>query len=495
MKNNDFPQLVRRFAHHEGGALAIIFALSLLPLMAAGGMAVDLGRAYMVKLRLTQAVDAGGLALAAAYDTDQNLQTVLETIFAANYPGTKLGTTSTPSYSISGEVITVSANAVVPMTFMKLVGVNSVTVDATSKITRKQSTLEVALVLDNTGSMNSGGKIGQLRTSATSLVNTLFGTKNNPTNLKVGIVPFVTTVNIGTGNSAYINNLGSYNYSPDTWKGCIKERTYPHDVMDTSTGVGGLWDPYYWPKERYVTSSYNNSIFSGGKYPCANAWSSIDTTPIDTMGPNQACPDPIVPLTNNKTTLTTAISNLEPWNRNGTMINIGAVWGWRVLSSAAPFTEGAVEGTSGLTKALVIMTDGDNYITTGNTGYGNTHCNSYQVTLDGVTLPTSANPEGNGLNSSYTGYGYVYEGRLGSTYLATATANLDTRLAEVCTNIKAANIVVYTVIFGTADATTQTLMQNCASDSSKYFYSTTNAEFDRAFRKIAAELKKIYLSE
>lgn len=469
---------LRRLSSAESGAVGIIFALALLPLIVSAGMAIDLGRAYVAKQRLTQAVDAGGLALAAAIDTNQNLQAVLQNIFTANYPATKLGTTATPSYSISGETITVTGSSVVPMTFMRIIGVGSVTVDASSTITRKQSTLEVALVLDNTGSMAWSGKIGQLRTSATDLVNTLFGTQTTATNLKIGIIPFVTTVNIGTANSAYINNLGGYNYSPDTWKGCVKERAYPNDVLDTSTGVGGLWDPYYWPKETHDTG-------------CQNYWTSINTSPPDTVGPNQACPDPVVPLTNSKATLTTAITNLEPWNMNGTMINVGAAWGWRVLSSAPPFTEGAVEGTSGLTKALVIMSDGDNYITP----QSDSGCKSNAAYLNGVLLNPNPNPEGSGLNSHYTGYGYALEGNLGSSNRATAEANLDTRLAEVCTNIKATGIIVYTIIFGTAETSTQTLMRNCATDSGKYFYSATNAEFARAFRKIAAELKKIYLSQ
>ncbi|MEO5337547.1 MAG: pilus assembly protein [Magnetospirillum sp. WYHS-4] len=461
----------------EDGVVGIIFALALIPLGIATGLAVDMGRAYLVEQRLNQAADAAGLALAAAMDTGQNLQTVLQTIFTANYPVTNLGTTATPSYSVNGEVITVTAQATVPMAFAQLVGINSVTVHATSQITRKQTGLEVALVLDNTGSMNSGGKIGQLRTSSKELVSTLFGNQTAPTNLKIGLVPFVTTVNIGTGNAAYVNN--THNYAPDTWKGCIEERTYPHDVLDTTTGAGGLWPTYYWPKEA-----------SSGT--CNNEWTTtVDTTPINTEGPNQACPDPIVPLTNAKATLITALDNMEPWMGNGTMVNIGAVWGWRVLSSAPPFTEGVVEGTSGWKKVMIILTDGDNNLMPPTWG----SCNTNTVTLDGAAPPANHNPEGVGLNSQYTGYGYAWQGRLGTSFRAAAETQLDNRLAEVCSNIKAAGITVYTITFGTTTATIQGIMQACASTTDKYYNSPTNAQLSRAFRAIAAELKKIHLSQ
>ena len=43
---------LNRFASNRQGVIGIIFALALIPLLVAGGAAVDLSRAYLVKQRL-----------------------------------------------------------------------------------------------------------------------------------------------------------------------------------------------------------------------------------------------------------------------------------------------------------------------------------------------------------------------------------------------------------------------------------------------------------
>ena len=68
-------------------------------------------------------------------------------------------------------------------------------------------------------------------------------------------------------------------------------------------------------------------------------FTNLDVEPLSTRGPNQACPDPVIPLTNNKAQLLDAIDQMQPWAGNGTMAHLGAVWGWRALSPGAPFEQ------------------------------------------------------------------------------------------------------------------------------------------------------------
>ncbi len=63
--------------------------------------------------------------------------------------------------------------------------------------------LELVLALDNTGSMNSSGKMTQLKTAAKNLLATLKKAAKKPYDIKVAIVPFDKTVNLGT---AYKDN-------------------------------------------------------------------------------------------------------------------------------------------------------------------------------------------------------------------------------------------------------------------------------------------------
>ena len=54
---------LRQLAGRRDGAVAIIFGLCAIPAVIAAGMAIDVGRAYMVKIRLGAALDAAALAV------------------------------------------------------------------------------------------------------------------------------------------------------------------------------------------------------------------------------------------------------------------------------------------------------------------------------------------------------------------------------------------------------------------------------------------------
>ena len=437
----------RRWIRCERGNVAIIFALAVIPMVLAVGTAVDLARIYMVKQRLESALDAAGLAAGAVTNPATDLQTVANAFFTANFPDAALGTPSTPVLVSDSGQIDISGSAVVPMSFMQIVGISQVTVNASARIIRETTGLELVMALDNTGSMDDDGKLEAMQSAANSMIDILFGDETTPALLRVGLVPFAGSVNIGTGNVAYTSGTGAYDWSTTSWSGCVMARTYPADVQDTTTAVGGLWTPFYWADSDW----YNNWSGWGG---------SIVVGPPSTRGPNKYCPRAITPLTNNKATLTSEINAM--WASGYTHINLGAIWALRVISSAAPFTEGVAYGTEGWNKAIVILTDGDN--------------------------TTS--------NSVYTAYGYRSSGLLGCTSQSCTETELDNRLSTICTAIKAQDISLYTITFGTGvSAASQTMMQNCATDATKYYHAPDSATISRAFRAIGAELKKLHLSQ
>lgn len=500
----------KRLFGDERGNIAIIAAIAMIPIIVGSGAAVDFGRAYMVKARLHHALDSAGLAVGSS-DPNGDLAGVLTRYFDANYPAEKLGVPATPSMSISDGVIQLSASATVETTFLKLVGIDTLSVVAHSKIVRETKGLEIVLVLDNTGSMSSNGKIDALRVAAQDLVDILFVSEQTPQNLFMGLVPFVTTVNIGNTEQSrqfvrFPNPPHLYPSTVDTaWKGCVEARNSPNDVNDVyipGSATQGEWPPYFWEAETFFRSGTSSS-------ECTNRWwrptqnpspipplprptgrsgdppfsaglggpgtfRNLDISPITTEGPNQACPQPLTPLTNNRATLEAAITEMTPWNGNGTMANIGAVWGWRVLSPTPPFTEGRPYDDPEYNKALVILTDGENVFSS-----VSSRC-------------TGTNPK---YNSQYTGYGYASEGRLGTTSRSAAQARLDDRLAQVCENIKATGIVIYTIVFQLSDTATQNLFRNCASDPKKFFNSPDNNELRNAFRAIGAELSNLRIAQ
>jgi Flp pilus assembly protein TadG len=114
----------------EGVAL-YLFAALLFTLLVFSGLAIDLGRGYMVKAHLSKAVD--GTALAAARYIGQGQSTAqaeASKIFYTNFPNGFLGTNNNPNPNFNfaynatdgSNIITVNSTAVIPTTFIKVAG-------------------------------------------------------------------------------------------------------------------------------------------------------------------------------------------------------------------------------------------------------------------------------------------------------------------------------------------------------------------------------------
>lgn len=319
----------RRFARDARGGVAVFITIALIPLMVAAGLAVDLSRAYLVKARLGNALDAAGLAVGSMRTTTTD-KAYLEGKFLdfvnANYDGTRLGATHDLTFSDQGGIITVSGQATLDTVFMRIVGIDTMTVGADAEIQVETNGLELVMVLDNTGSMKSNGKLDDMKTSALELIDILFGDQSTPQLLKVGLVPFDQTVNIGAANEKFVPNAKGKAWGLGKWGGCVMARNYPHDVRDSNPAAGGSWEPFWNP----------NSSWNRNKY----------------------CPNPITPLTNDRATLEGEINAMEALG--STHVNLGAVWGWRTISPGEPFAEGAAYSDPDWNKAVIILTDGEN---------------------------------------------------------------------------------------------------------------------------------------
>ncbi len=438
-------ELLRTFATDRKGAIAVVFIIALIPLLAAAGAAIDLSRAYVVKQRLGYAVDAAGLAVGSSTGSESELQQVLEDYFVANYPAGEVGVTATPSMVIDGNDITVTATAQIDATLMRIMGVDKIDVAAEALVVRKVTGLDVALVLDNSTSM-AGSKIASLKTAATSFVNILFGAEATSETLQIGVVPFSGMVNIGKTNTGYIKSLSGHNnsdFAPYDWEGCVEARSHPRDTEDSYTGPNSQkkWSRFIWPSNSQ--NSWPPESGSYGQY----------------RGPNKQCPVPILPLSDTKQSVLDRIDLMEA---NGyTHINLGAVWGWRVVSPGEPFTQAHDYSDPKFNHAVVIMTDGENF------------------------MPTSS--------KTYTAYRRLQDGLLGTTSQSAAEAEMDSRLLEVCTGMKALGIIVYTISFDIASPALSTLLTNCATDPSKYFDSPSEADLTAAFQAIGAQLSNLRL--
>jgi len=378
----------------------------------------------------------------------------MQRFFDTNYPTDALGTPATPSLSIQDDVITVTGSAAVATTFVRLGGFESLTVSELVEIARETRGLELVLVLDNTGSMH-GSKLASLRQASLDLIDILFGDDEIKDHLQVGIVPYSAAVNVGADAPELITQVRRGDYDPsndEKWKGCVTARAYPNDVLDSAMTGGNKWSHYLWDSAQ------------------DNVWPPADTDADlcnGAAGPNLACPTPITPLTNVRSTLIDDVNAMEAWCRGGTFSNVGMAWGWRVLSPDKPFEQGLPYGTPGYDKAAILMTDGVN-------GF--------------YTLPSSP------FISDYSAYGRVDDGRLGTTSKSAAKTTLNNRLLEVCDNMKAEGIVIYVITFALNDSSTKQLYENCASDPSKYFDSPDASDLEGAFQEIASQLRSLRIT-
>ncbi len=452
------------FSCEQGSVLPIV-GLAILALIGATGAAIDMGRAQQVQAKLSSSLDAAGLAAGSTMNTAAITPEATKylNVNFHNYLGATVTDFDVTTNS-DNSVLTLSATATVPTTIMKLLHINSVTVQANSEITRASKGLELVMVLDNTGSM-AGTKLTNLKTAATDLINILYGNHTTVENLWVGLVPFSQAVNIGSTRTSWVT-AGSFNWGTTSWMGCVDAReTSNRDVTDDPPSVA-KFPRYYWPCHTSYNAWYGTNT---NRDNCSTSGTIRYKSGLGTsLGPNKSCSQQVTPLTANKNTIISAINAMQAVGN--THINLGAAWGWRMLSPRWRGLWGGEMDTNSLpldyntvnmNKAAIIMTDGDH-------------------TMD---------------NSNHTAYWYLSDGKLGTTSQSTAEGRLDSRLSQVCTSMKNNNILVYTISFGSVSSSSQTMLRNCASQSDYYFPSPTSNDLQHAFRAIGDSLANLRVSK
>ncbi len=473
---------LRRLRRDERGNVFVLFGVTSIPLLLIMGGAVDIARFTRYKAELSNAVDAAVLALARKgddYTNDQANTFVQNYIAAFHVTDSEFQVTSLDVTKMS-DGYRVNADGAMHTIFLPLGAfikggsggpITSMGMNIVAEAVHASSQVELALVLDNTGSMNcgeteSGGctnnwnnpssdsRIVGLKNAADQLVDTLMTQSAiDGGYIKVGVVPFEGAVNIKNASLDYswldwndvgqakYNGVNFNNYDVDTsnnsctqtsggghweyqwrsgwvwvqdpptttctqttervghkwlfdqlhaddssveWAGCVEMRAEPYDMSDTAPDPSNpdtLFVPFFWPDEPDSGSYTNNYLYDDtsqtgsaaqkytDKYLTSNVrWRSgkKDTTFPYQSGPNYGCPRPILPLTNDKQAVQNELNSMIAYPAMGTYIPAGLVWGWRVLSHGAPFTEGVGPGDqnySKTVKALVLLSDGENSVT------------------------------------------------------------------------------------------------------------------------------------
>lgn len=314
----------QRFANDRRGTVAIVFAGALVPIIAVVGISVDYSRASHASVQLQSAVDAAAMAGAVSKAaTVAGRTSAAHNTFDANAASFKHGISVTREATPGAGNITVTATATIPTVFMKLMNTNQLTSTASSTVHYGGKKLELAIVLDTTGSMNdrtvgTTTKLDELKAAIPTILDIVMPGGNT----KVALVPFADLINVGSTNTSLLTGR----VSPWQNNRCVLER---------KNG----------PRPNESAPNNNTNEF----------W-------IRTNNNNCNHVKPITPLTGDRATLDTAMTGLTA--AGGTSGHLGIQWGWYAISplwtgrwpTASTPVAYADESTM---KAIVVLTDGN----------------------------------------------------------------------------------------------------------------------------------------
>ncbi len=455
---------LRSFIRNRDGGVAPLLALAAIPLMGFVGAAVDYSRASSVRAAMQAAGDATALMLSkdASSLSSAQISANAPSIFNSNFDKSEaqgVQVTATYGQGTDGYSIVVKATASINTKFVGLLGVSTINMSTSSTTNWSNSRLRVALVLDNTGSMSSAGKITALKTATHNLLDQLKKAATNPGDVYVSIIPFAKDVNAGASN--YNQSWIKWSGSSDTWdenNGTCSKSGTSNKAACVATGTcskssytsknscqnaNGTWTFATWTPANH--STWNGCVMDRDQnYDTTNTTPSVGGTLFPAEQYN-SCPTSIMGLSYDWTALNAKVDAMSP--AGGTNQAIGLQWGFQSLTNP-PFTVPAMDPNYQYKQIIILLTDG---------------------------LNTQDRWYGDGSNPS---------------------SQVDNRQTILCNNVKAAGIILYTVQVNTAGTDpTSTLLQNCASDSSKYFLLTTSNAIITTFGQIGTSLVKLHLAK
>lgn len=327
----------------ERGAVAIMFGLSFVILLTIAGLAVDSSRVYNVNFKVRESLDAAALAAAKLLDdeyaSDAQFQTIGEAYVNAYIKRISVDDVKIQNVKITPDrtvgSVTAQADVSMPALFGRIsAAVTNFTFTPTATVIYKPRKIELALVLDITGSMcdappfnaadacSSGAKLSALKDAAKDMVDALATTDPAPGAIRVSIAPYSASLNAGT-YAAMVSGSASID-------GCVVERTGGGAYTDGSpSGSGALG---------------TSSTADNPSYSCPTA---------DVL--------PLTDVATNDNALRQRINDLRGFG--GTAGHIGLAWGWYTVSpswsSIWPSSSRPQAYNKDKTiKAIVLMTDG-----------------------------------------------------------------------------------------------------------------------------------------
>jgi len=427
--------LLIRFRNDRNGAIALIFAFSIFMLCGVTGLAVDASRAYSVSMRITSILDAAALAGARLLEsntaTDADIQTTAKAYFQLHasertLPGLQL-TNFRAVIDRANNKLKLNVDIGLPTTFAQIAGFAHFNFKRYTEVVVGMNKLELAMVLDVTGSMNSNGKLSAMKAAASEVIDSLMNGAIAENSVRIAVAPFSASVNAGA--------LASKVSAAPAVTSCGTDWHWGY-TCTTTTGAD---------VDTCVIERTNSRAFTDDAPIGADILPAVPSTPYG----NYVCPNAtVIPLLG-KSQVATIKSTINSYAASGsTAGHIGAAWGWYLLSpkwaTALPAASvPAAYSDKTASKHVIFLTDG-----VFNTSYKS------GPSADATTQ----------MNDSYA------------------------QFQSLCANMKAAGITVYTVLVEETDPRAVSELQTCGGANS---FTADSLSLNAVFQQIVSQLNQL----
>ncbi|MHA6642899.1 TadE/TadG family type IV pilus assembly protein [Mesorhizobium sp. A623] len=461
------------FARDRKGNFAIIFGVASSVLALAVGFAVDTAQLMNAKSALRNAVDAAVTSTARSITlgdiTEADAPKMVKAFLTANSTGGILTydqiVLDRLTIDRTAKTVEAAAHVDVPLYFPLFGMPNSRRVTNVGAAVYSDKQIEVAMMLDITGSMRKSGnkdKIGDLQTAARNAVEALLrgNVAGAEPRVRVAIVPYAEGVNAGglAANTVFYEKPGGPDLPPANSGATLVSLTSSQDNCATER------------KMKDGRADFSDDAPDSIRIVRRNGKDEEYFAKVNRDDRLEICPlANLVPLTADKDLLLATIRDFEA--DGVTAGGIAAQWGYYMLSPKwAPTIKSAGLGvgpanfdSKKVSKVAILMTDG-----------------AFNTAFAGVPVSDDRNNQPQNDQSTKS-----------RSYAE-----------SVCANMKKAGISVFTIGFAlptSESSQARAVLKDCATDdtsSLKHFYDvSTGPELDAAFKEIIANTERLALTK
>jgi Flp pilus assembly protein TadG len=442
-------RLVTSLLRSDRGNVAMIFAITLVPLILAGGAGVDLARYEAIRVEMQDGLDRGVLA-AASLSQKQKTADVLKSYMNNLSYGKDVVIDFSEATALNSRKISATASYSIGTAFMHLAGVKTLTINTASSAEEAKQNIELSLMLDMSGSM-VGSKIKNLKVASQQFIDQIL-TDDTKDYTTISVVPYAGHVNVGAAVFDKLNGKRLTAQSQPT-----NDPTYKNSCFELdSSSYGSDTIPAF--KDRS-----NLPIFTHWNYKTTDKEKRWWWCPGEE--------DAITYFSNDATYLKARLGSLQLYDGTGTQNAVQ--WGYMLLNPAS----------SAIVQAAIASGQMSSKFSNRPTKFGDADTMKVLVLMTDGAITQQFRPNDYSRSPDLSPSNYTVSG------------NTATYLNNICTTAKAKGITIFTIGFELGgDTAAINGMKNCAT-SSAHFYQASGSGIGDAFKSISTSIRKLRLTQ